>query len=221
MGGAEHDRRNDSAACPSSRSSSSATSTTRRIRPSPSTSSRRLSTPANANGPVPVVMMFGGGPHSAGAPRSPNPCAPPGGCQRAARLPAGAARAPAPALRRVERPRPATGGAQGPNVPGADRPARLGLRELNTASIQADSGSGLTSGIIGLVNKGQPRKLDDWGVALGVGLGHEQGARLLRDRQGRRRQEGRRAGTLALGQGGARRDGVRRALPDRLHQLVG
>lgn len=32
------------------------------------------------------------------------------------------------------------------------------------ASIQADNGAGLTEGIIGLVNKGQPRKLDDWGA---------------------------------------------------------
>jgi hypothetical protein len=31
-------------------------------------------------------------------------------------------------------------------------------------SIQADQGSGLTRGIIGLCNKGQPRKLDDWGA---------------------------------------------------------
>jgi hypothetical protein len=31
-------------------------------------------------------------------------------------------------------------------------------------SAQADNGEGLTGGIIGLVNKGQPRKLDDWGV---------------------------------------------------------
>jgi hypothetical protein len=30
-------------------------------------------------------------------------------------------------------------------------------------SIQADNGAGLRSGIIGLVNKGQPRKPDDWG----------------------------------------------------------
>jgi hypothetical protein len=31
-------------------------------------------------------------------------------------------------------------------------------------TIQADNGAGLTRGIIGLVNKGQPRKLDDWGA---------------------------------------------------------
>lgn len=31
-------------------------------------------------------------------------------------------------------------------------------------SFQADNGAGLRSGIIGLVNKGEPRKLDDWGT---------------------------------------------------------
>ncbi|MGH9494125.1 MAG: alpha/beta hydrolase family protein [Candidatus Sulfotelmatobacter sp.] len=31
-------------------------------------------------------------------------------------------------------------------------------------SAQADNGEGLTQGIIGLVNKGQPRSLEDWGV---------------------------------------------------------
>jgi hypothetical protein len=35
---------------------------------------------------------------------------------------------------------------------------------LSTSSIQADNGAGLTKGIIGLVNKGQPRKPDDWGA---------------------------------------------------------
>jgi hypothetical protein len=31
-------------------------------------------------------------------------------------------------------------------------------------SVQADKGEGLTQGVIGLVNKGQPRQLDDWGA---------------------------------------------------------
>ena len=31
-------------------------------------------------------------------------------------------------------------------------------------SIQADNGAGLTRGIVGLCNKGQPRKPDDWGA---------------------------------------------------------
>src|SRR5258707_10086987 len=38
-----------------------------------------------------------------------------------------------------------------------------GYAFLNPGSIQADSGAGLTRGIIGLVNKGQPRKPEDWG----------------------------------------------------------
>jgi hypothetical protein len=38
-----------------------------------------------------------------------------------------------------------------------------GYAILSPASIQADNGAGLREGIIGLVNKGQPRKPDDWG----------------------------------------------------------
>ena len=38
-----------------------------------------------------------------------------------------------------------------------------GFAFLNPGSIQADNGQGLTRGIIGLVNRGQPRKPDDWG----------------------------------------------------------
>lgn len=38
-----------------------------------------------------------------------------------------------------------------------------GYAVLVPNSIQADNGAGLTQGIIGLVNKGQPRKPDDWG----------------------------------------------------------
>jgi hypothetical protein len=34
----------------------------------------------------------------------------------------------------------------------------------NSGDVQADNGAGLNQGIIGLVNKGQPRSLDDWGV---------------------------------------------------------
>ena len=35
---------------------------------------------------------------------------------------------------------------------------------LSPTSIQADNGAGLNRGIIGLMNKGQPRKIDDWGA---------------------------------------------------------
>ncbi|MEO7312269.1 MAG: hypothetical protein ABIX01_17845 [Chitinophagaceae bacterium] len=41
--------------------------------------------------------------------------------------------------------------------------AGWGYATIEPASIQADNGAGLTKGIIGLVNKGQPRKPDDWG----------------------------------------------------------
>ncbi len=39
-----------------------------------------------------------------------------------------------------------------------------GFAIMKPTSVQADDGSGLTEGIIGLMNKGQPRSLDDWGV---------------------------------------------------------
>src|SRR5208282_2595528 len=39
-----------------------------------------------------------------------------------------------------------------------------GYALLDPGSIQPDNGAGLTRGIIGLTNKGQPRKPDDWGA---------------------------------------------------------
>jgi hypothetical protein len=46
---------------------------------------------------------------------------------------------------------------------------------METSSIQADNGEGLTKGIIGLVNKGQPRKPDDWGALRAWGWGAARG----------------------------------------------
>ena len=58
-----------------------------------------------------------------------------------------------------------------PPPAGSDAPATdqlivdgWGFVFLNPTSIQADNGAGLTKGIIGLANKGQPRKPDDWGA---------------------------------------------------------
>jgi len=59
--------------------------------------------------------------------------------------------------------------------PFAPRPAEIppteellragwGYATIDANSIQADNGAGLTKGIIGLVNKGQPRKPEDWGA---------------------------------------------------------
>jgi hypothetical protein len=46
-----------------------------------------------------------------------------------------------------------------------------GYAILSPTSFQADSGAGLTSGIIGLVNKGQPRSVSDWGCLKAWGWG--------------------------------------------------
>ncbi|HJZ78405.1 MAG TPA: hypothetical protein VKE51_42045 [Vicinamibacterales bacterium] len=66
------------------------------------------------------------------------------------------------------RPAPRPGAPSPP--PGSDPPATdqliadgWGYASLTPATIQADEGAGLTRGIIGLTNKGQPRKPDDWG----------------------------------------------------------
>ena len=90
-------------------------------------------TPADVKGRVPLMIMF-----------------------RAGSLPG----APAPAGR----------GFGPPAAAGSDPPATeqliadgWGYAFLNPTSIQADNGAGLTKGIIGLANKGQPRKPDDWG----------------------------------------------------------
>jgi hypothetical protein len=53
--------------------------------------------------------------------------------------------------------------------------AGWGFVLFDPASVQADNGAGITRGIIGLVNKGQPRKPEDWGAlrawAWGAGRG--------------------------------------------------
>ena len=128
-----------------------------------------LSTPKNATGPVPVVLMFGGGGAVPEGVPPTTPCVVPG-AQAAGARGAGAARGAA-AL-----PGAARGAARGaiPGGPGgANREPTAqeqivmrgwGYASVSTASVQADNGQGLTCGIIGLVNKGQPRKLDDWGV---------------------------------------------------------
>src|SRR5260221_6955364 len=65
-----------------------------------------------------------------------------------------------------------------PPSPGSDAPNTeqlivdgWGFAFVNPASIQADNGAGLTKGIIGLVNKGRPRKPDDWGALRAWGWG--------------------------------------------------
>jgi len=121
-----------------------------------------LVTPANAGGPVPIVMQFGGGgPNPMPANNTPNPCAPPPGTPQRGSGASGAGAAAAAAPR-----------APGPPNWQAQLLQRgWGYAMLNTATIQADSGCGLTVGIIGLMNKGQPRKMDDWGSLRALAWG--------------------------------------------------
>jgi lysophospholipase L1-like esterase len=66
--------------------------------------------------------------------------------------------------------------------PGADPPARQqliadgwGYAYLDPTSVQADNGAGLTKGIIGLANKGQARKPEDWGALRAWAWGASRG----------------------------------------------
>jgi hypothetical protein len=84
-----------------------------------------LTTPADAQGPVPVIMEFGFGGRGFGPP---------------------------------------PGGRSGPSWQEQVIAKGWGYAIIVPNSIQADNGAGLTKGIIGLCNKGQPRKVDDWGA---------------------------------------------------------
>src|SRR4051794_25107920 len=50
-----------------------------------------------------------------------------------------------------------------------------GYAYINPTSVQADNGAGLTKGVIGLVNHGQPRKPEDWGALRAWAWGASRG----------------------------------------------
>ncbi len=130
-----------------------------------------LVTPVRAHGPVPVLMMFGrpGFP----APNQPSP-------DQLERINASLKALliqQDPSLREVFERHPAYELEVPPPfqmpqlLPDGSLPPTWqliadgwGYATIDPASIQADDGAGLTRGIIGLVNKGQPRKPDDWGA---------------------------------------------------------
>jgi lysophospholipase L1-like esterase len=97
-----------------------------------------LTTPAKAAGSVPVVMEFGFGMPRGGSGAT---------TRRAASGPPGA--------------RP---GEAGPGWQEQVLARGWGCATLVPASVQADNGGGLTQGVIGLANKGQPRQLEQWGA---------------------------------------------------------
>ena len=118
--------------------------------------------PADAKGPVPVMMMFGG----RGIPEIAFPPGPAG-------RPRGHAAAPV---------RASAAECRSARDAATDR-GWLGLASINPNSIQADNGAGLTKGIIGLVNKGQPRKPDDWGSLRAWGWGASRASTIWKPRR--------------------------------------
>jgi hypothetical protein len=130
-----------------------------------------LVTPANAAGPVPILIMFG----RAGFPAPNEPAGEDLDRINAAWKALLVQQDPSlkdvltnhPAWQPV-RPTPF----QAPQLNADGDPpntwqliaAGWGFAPLDPASVQADDGAGITRGIIGLVNKGQPRKPNEWGA---------------------------------------------------------
>jgi hypothetical protein len=94
-----------------------------------------LTTPANASGPVPVMMEFGLRPEVLATIR-----------------------------KRFTDEQWSVYMGSGPTWQQQVLAKGWGYAILIPTSVQADNGEGLTQGIIGLMNKGRPRKLDDWGA---------------------------------------------------------
>ncbi len=129
--------------------------------------------PANAKGPVPVLMMFA--PSVLPAPAQPSPA----DLEKINSALKALLIKEHPELKTVFEQYPAYNPVpeKSPFGPGGfpvikgDPPTAMqliangwGYVLIDPASIQADNAEGLTKGIIGLVNKGQPRKPDDWGA---------------------------------------------------------
>lgn len=141
-----------------------------------------LVTPANAKGAVPVLMMFG----PAGFPYPNDPRGE--DLERINKAWKGLLVQQDPSLKAVFEQHPAWQPVkaipfQFPQLnEDGDLPntwqlvaAGWGFALIDPASIQADNGAGLTRGVIGLVNKGQPRTPEQWGAlrawAWGAGRG--------------------------------------------------
>ncbi len=141
-------------------------------------------TPANAKGPVPVLMMFS---------RSalPAPAQPPKeSLEKINQALKDLLVKSDPSLKAIFEqypaypPIPAAPPVSFPAVgsPPSDPPtaqqllaAGWGYALIEPGSIQADNGAGLTKGIIGLVNQGQPRKPEDWGALRAWAWGASRG----------------------------------------------
>jgi len=141
-----------------------------------------LVTPATAKGPVPVLMMFG---HAA----FPAPKEPQGDdVERINNAMKALLLRQDPSLKDVLETHPAWEPVKSvpPQFPqltkDGDLPANWqligagwGFALLDPISVQADNGEGVTRGIIGLVNHGQPRKPEDWGALRAWAWGASRG----------------------------------------------
>lgn len=128
--------------------------------------------PLNVKGPVPVLMMFG-------RPVLPSPAQPsPEDIEKINATFKEMMIEKNPDMKAIFEKYPAytpITRLPGPNffapAPNGDSPpteqllaAGWGYAIIDPSSIQADNGAGLTRGVIGLANKGQPRKPEDWGA---------------------------------------------------------
>ena len=122
-----------------------------------------LVTPANATRAVPVMMMFGG---RSGMPPAPGTPPPARGFGPGRGGPPASAPGTTPAA-------PATP----PDPPATEQliAGGWGYATISPASIQADNGAGLTRGIIGLANKGERRRPEDWGALRAWAWGASRG----------------------------------------------
>jgi len=130
-----------------------------------------LVVPTNVKGPVPVLMMFGRPSFPAPAQPSPedmekiNTTFKEMMIQFNPEMKAVFEKYPAyNPITRLPAPNPFAPPPAG-DLPSTEQllAAGWGYCTIDPASIQADNGAGLTRGIIGLTNKGQPRKPEDWG----------------------------------------------------------
>ena len=130
-----------------------------------------LTTPADAKGPVPVMMEFGFGGFG------PRPGAP----GKTATNKAG------DASKTKAMPKGGPPGGFGGGRPSWQQQVLSkgwGYAIIVPNSIQADNGAGLTKGIIGLCNKGQARKPEDWGALRAWAWGASRALDYFENRQG-------------------------------------
>ena len=95
-----------------------------------------------------------------------------------------------------------------------------GYAEYVPTSVQPDNGAGLTEGIIGLANKGQPRKPDDWGALRAWAWGASRALDYFETDPAVDAKQVGIEGHSRYGKAAHRRHGLRSALRYRLHQFL-